>query len=218
MAHLYDEMKKMDVKDLKADDDNDGVSNHFDEENDTPEGAPVDSRGRALDSDKDGLKDHEDPEPFSSPLLPIENGENVREKTMTPEEIETLIDNKLSEFKGGAGGSWYLPNVNFDFNSSRIKTDHYDKMQYVAEVMQAYPRLKVEVIGHADSRGSETANDKLSQQRAENAVKFLVEEHGISEDRFIMKYEGEKRKLVKDANNERGHQMNRRVEFKPVKS
>ncbi len=48
-----------------ADEDNDGVPNAWDEEPDSREGCPVDTKGRMLDSDRDGVLDCDDKEPHT---------------------------------------------------------------------------------------------------------------------------------------------------------
>ncbi len=215
MDYVYSSIADLKEKDL-VDTDGDGVVDWLDEEPDTPEGFPVDTRGRSLDSDKDGCPDGEDPEPFSNPNYPIVDCVNVMPNYLSAEEIEQLIDNKVAPMVAGAGANWFLPNIAFDLNSAVIKADAYTGLAYVAEVMNKYPDLKVEVIGHTDTRASEQYNTDLSRRRAESAITVLKDRYGIAEGRFIMKYEGKGSPLFKDARNEAQHKVNRRVEFKPV--
>jgi len=217
MDYVYNELKEIQPTDM-SDADGDGVLDLLDQELETPEGYPVDSKGVTMDSDKDGCPDGEDPEPFSSPQFPIQDCQNVMGNLLTAEEVEQLIDNKLAPVLGGAGSNWFLPNVQYDLNSSKIKADYYDELAYVGEVMKKYPDLKVEVVGHADSRGSEAYNTDLSRQRAEAAISFLTKRYSISEGRFILKYEGEAAPLYDDARMESEYRVNRRAEFKPVAS
>ena len=79
-----------------------------------------------------------------------------------------------------------------------------------------YPKLKVEVVGYADTRASENYNLKLSENRAKAAIEYLSSK-GIDQSRFTMKYEGESNNLIPNATRESEHQMNRRVEFHIVK-
>lgn len=216
MDYVYSELKAIQPPDM-ADEDGDGVLDHFgDEELDTPEGFPVDSRGVTLDSDKDGCPDAEDPEPFSSPNYPIQDCKNVMPSYMTAEEVEQLVDNKLEPVLGGAGSNWFLPDIHFDFNRSTIKPDAYDELRYVADVMKKYPNLKMQVTGFADSRGREQYNLDLSKERAEAAIKHLVDNHSIGEGRFELRYKGEEEPLYQNARNESQYKMNRRVEFAAV--
>ncbi len=60
------EQLKMQVQDLTTDDDQDGVSNKFDAEANTPANATVDVKGVAMDTDHDGVADHIDADPFSA--------------------------------------------------------------------------------------------------------------------------------------------------------
>ncbi len=47
-------------KQMKADDDNDGVINYYDQCPDTPKEARIDALGCPMDVDNDGVKDYED--------------------------------------------------------------------------------------------------------------------------------------------------------------
>ncbi len=89
-------------------------------------------------------------------------------------------------------------------------------MQYVGEMMNKYKWMNIDVIGHCDYRASEDYNLGLSHRRSEAAVNFLVENYGISRDRFNIKYEGESQELVPEGRSEKEMYMNRRVEFKVV--
>jgi OmpA-OmpF porin, OOP family len=215
MDYVYSELADLKSRDL-VDSDGDGILDFLDLEEDTPEGYPVDSRGRALDSDKDGCPDGEDPEPFSNPNYPIEDCVNVMPNYLSAEEVEQLIDNKLEPIAGGAGSTWFLPNILFDLNSATVRADAYDELGYVADVMKRFKTMKVEVIGHADTRASDEYNKDLSRRRAEAAIKVLSERYGIEEGRFVMKYEGRADPLFRNARSESQHTVNRRVEFKPV--
>jgi len=88
-----------------TDEDQDGVIDMLDQELDTPEGCPVDTRGVLLDSDGDGIVDCEDKEPYSRPGCPIdEYGIAQCEEACcaTEEQINDLIDAKAEEFKATA--------------------------------------------------------------------------------------------------------------------
>ncbi len=85
-----------------TDEDNDGVIDMLDQELDTPEGCPVDTRGVLLDSDGDGLADCEDKEPYSRPGCPIDEygvaNCNDKLNDSSQEQINSMIDTKLQEF------------------------------------------------------------------------------------------------------------------------
>jgi OOP family OmpA-OmpF porin len=201
---------------LLADADDDGVVDYLDREPNTPAGTPVDTHGVALDSDKDGCPDSEDPEPFSTPNMPIENCQNV---FVTENRVNEIIDERLKDYvpgNTGTGGNWYLPMIFFDLDKTNIRPDAVASLANVADIMKQYSKLKVEVIGYADTRASESYNLKLSEDRAKAAIEYLTSK-GVDQSRFVMKYEGETNNLIPDAKREAEHQMNRRVEFHIVK-
>ncbi|MEZ5052544.1 MAG: OmpA family protein [Chitinophagales bacterium] len=218
MGFIYSKLNEFDIANLLADADDDGVVDYLDREPNTPAGTPVDTHGVSLDSDKDGCPDSEDPEPFSTPNMPIENCQNV---FVTENRVNEIIDERLkgidlASLGGGAGSNWYLPMIFFDLDKSNIRPDAVASLASVADIMKQYPKLKVEVVGYADTRASENYNLKLSENRAKAAIEYLSSK-GIDQSRFTMKYEGESNNLIPNATRESEHQMNRRVEFHIVK-
>jgi outer membrane protein OmpA-like peptidoglycan-associated protein len=98
-----------DIADLKSqpaldltDEDNDGVLDIIDQELDTPEDCPVDTRGVLLDSDGDGIVDCQDKEPYSRPGCPIDEvgvAQCEEECCATEESINELIDARAEEIE-----------------------------------------------------------------------------------------------------------------------
>ena len=200
-----------------GDDDNDGVLNILDQEPDTREDCPVDTRGVTLDSDKDGCPDCDDPEPFSSPERPIQNCVNVGSGFLDEPAVRRIVQEMLGDPDISAGGSdWYLPMIHFDLDKDALKTEFYPELKRVADVMTQYPKIKVEVIGFTDIRNTEEYNLDLSRRRAVNAINHMVERYGLDPNRFILRYVGETENLVPNASREIDHYMNRRVEFRAV--
>ena len=83
--------------------------------------------------------------------------------------------------------------------------------------MNENPSIKIELSAHTDSRGSDSYNRKLSQNRAESTVNYLID-HGISHKRLIATGYGESRLINKCLNDvyctNKMHEQNRRVELK----
>ena len=75
---------------------------------------------------------------------------------------------------------------------------------------QALEQVRVE--GHTDSTGSAQVNTTLSQQRADNVAKFLVEVGGISASRIMATGYGSERPVASNETPE-GRAANRRVEI-----
>ena len=78
------------------------------------------------------------------------------------------------------------------------------------------PRIKVEIGGHTDASGSETANLKVSEKRAQSAKKYIEDKFNISGDRMTVKGYGSS-KPIADNNTREGKAKNRRVEFTIIK-
>ena len=82
----------------------------------------------------------------------------------------------------------------------------------VAKVMTDHPEIKkVRIEGHTDNVGNAAYNKKLSQQRAQAVVSWLIG-HGIAKDRLTSEGVGMDRPMTSNAT-EAGRAVNRRVEF-----
>jgi len=214
-------LKARPVLDL-TDTDNDGIIDMLDQETDTPEGSPVDTRGVALDSDGDGVKDFEDAEPYSMPGLTVDSrGVAQAPAYMTQPEIEDLVNGKLAAYqrtedaKAGAMEDWFLPMIHFNLNSYTIRKADYGHLKNIASVMRANPSARVVVRGFTDKLASDDYNRVLSYNRAKSAKEYLVNRYGISPDRLLINYGGEDEVLVPTSS---GNFMNRRVEFSIAKN
>ncbi|WP_099367157.1 OmpA family protein [Sphingobacterium sp. 1.A.4] len=116
-----------------------------------------------------------------------------------------------------AGGNWVLKNIHYDFDKSNIRQDAAVILDNVVSVMKQNPTLRIELSSHTDSRGNDAYNQRLSQQRANAAVAYLMSK-GIERSRLVAKGYGESRLLNHCGNgvdcSEEQHQENRRTEIK----
>lgn len=214
-----------DIAELKArpkfdptDTDGDGVIDMFDQEKNTPAGYAVDTRGVTLDSDTDGVPNAKDKEPYSPPGYKV-NGDGVAQVPKpdftTEADVIRIVDGKLADIKAALAKpgltDWFLPMINYDFNKSNIKQSEYEKLAYVANVMQRNAGVKVVVSGYTDAVSSPDYNNTLSYDRAEAAINYLTTKYSIDRSRFILNYSGEDNKLVDTGSK---NYINRRVEFK----
>lgn len=103
-----------------------------------------------------------------------------------------------------------LPMVPFQ-KGTRVDNVAKAILDDIAVKIQEYPGVTVELVGHADSVGSEAANEKIGMTRAENVKKYLVERHNIEPDRFEVSSKGET-EPVGDNTTAEGRKQNRRVE------
>jgi len=106
-------------------------------------------------------------------------------------------------------------NLNFDFGKSTIRQSSFPALDKLAQTLVEAKNWKIDIDGHTDDKGSDSYNQKLSQDRA-NAVKSYLVSKGVVADKITATGYGETKPIVKndsDANRER----NRRVEFKITK-
>lgn len=79
--------------------------------------------------------------------------------------------------------NWFtLENLYFESNSSDLKPESVGQLTNLIQIMEANPNLKVKLGGYTDNTGSEEANLKLSNLRAQTA-KLKMIEAGIAADR-----------------------------------
>ena len=79
---------------------------------------------------------------------------------------------------------WYtIENLFFESASSELKPGSANQLSNLAEIMNAYPTLKVKLGGYTDNTGNPDSNLKLSSLRAQTARLQLLE-MGINGDRI----------------------------------
>ncbi len=66
-----------------------------------------------------------------------------------------------------------------------------DSLLFVFDLLEEYPGMVLELSSHTDSRGSDQANQKLSENRAKACYKYLVEQKGVDPRRLIPVGKGE---------------------------
>jgi tetratricopeptide (TPR) repeat protein len=111
-------------------------------------------------------------------------------------------------------------NVYFDFDKSNIRKGAADTLDMVFKTLEENPEMIVEVLGHTDAKGSDSYNNKLSDQRASASIAYLKNK-GIVVDRLQPKGLGESEPAAENeksdgSDNPEGRQLNRRVEFKII--
>jgi OOP family OmpA-OmpF porin len=109
-------------------------------------------------------------------------------------------------------GKFSTTGILFDVNSAKIKPESSGVLREIADVLKKFPDIKVKIIGHTDSDGTDAANLELSKKRAEAVKQSLVNESGIEAARLESDGKGEK-EAVGDNKTREGKAQNRRVEF-----
>jgi outer membrane protein OmpA-like peptidoglycan-associated protein len=106
-------------------------------------------------------------------------------------------------------------NIYFNENKTNIDPMAAKALDRDGAMLKENPDIKVEIGGHTDSLGSEKANQKMSEKRAESVKKYLMDKFNIPGDRMIVKGYGSK-KPIADNGTKEGRAKNRRVELKII--
>lgn len=102
-------------------------------------------------------------------------------------EIIQLVDDRL-EYKG--------KEINFEYNKADIRDKgSEDILRGVLEVLKDHDELKIHIEGHADSRGDDAYNLKLSKDRAASVRAWFMGK-GIFGDRLTSEGYGEDKKAA----------------------
>jgi outer membrane protein OmpA-like peptidoglycan-associated protein/tetratricopeptide (TPR) repeat protein len=112
------------------------------------------------------------------------------------------------------GSSIVLKNIFFDFDKATLRPASKTELENLYSFLTEHPEVKVELSGYTDSAGDEKYNKKLSERRASEVVKFLIEK-GIEKNRLVAKGYGES-DPINTNETEEGRQLNRRTEFKII--
>ena len=109
------------------------------------------------------------------------------------------------------GANIVLNTMYFEFRKYRLLKESKYELNRIIKLMKDNPTIRVEISGHTDNIGSDRANQKLSDQRAQSVVDYLVK-NDIAKDRLEAKGYGKTRPIATNKTEE-GRQENRRVEI-----
>jgi outer membrane protein OmpA-like peptidoglycan-associated protein len=101
--------------------------------------------------------------------------------------------------------------IHFGLDEAVISPASAQILSQIAEVLQAYPTIIVDLYGHTDSRASASYNQDLARRRAENTRWYLIRA-GIAPERLTIRSLGETQLLVEETDR-LNYARNRRVEF-----
>lgn len=120
-----------------------------------------------------------------------------------------LIDFQLQPLNKGA--TTILNNIFFDFDSYEIRDESFTELRKVQKFLKANPKVRIEISGHTDTKGTDEYNLQLSKQRAKSVYEYLLKNE-IPESQITYKGYGSKKPLVPN-DSEEHMAMNRRIEF-----
>ncbi len=206
-----------------ADTDGDGIADPQDACPNTPGIAALNG---CPDSDGDGIKDSEDAcpneaGPKANKGCPWKDGDGdgVLDKDDNCPEVKGTVANKgcpevteevvktLNE---------YAKTILFDTGKSSIKEQSYKVLNDIVAIMKEYPNAHFAIEGHTDSVGSASSNMKLSDDRANSVMQYLIS-NGVASSHLSAQGFGEDRPIASNKT-KAGRALNRRVEIRLVKN
>lgn len=203
-----DEVFKLKTDPLKVDTDGDGLS-------DWDEVKVYRTDPTNPDTDGDGIIDGEEVMKYKTNPLKVDtdgggmiDGAEVIRGTdpLNPKDDvvkETIILER--------GKSVVMDGINFTTGSATLTRESEEILERAFTALAANPDIKVEIAGYTDNVGMKTANEKLSQRRAD-AVRAWFIAKGIGAPRLTAKGFGMRDPIDTNATPE-GRAKNRRIEF-----
>ena len=136
-----------------------------------------------------------------------------------------------------------IDNIFYDFDKATLRPESSAALDQLVKLLEENPNVTIELSAHTDYRGSAEYNKRLSQRRAETVVRYLID-HGIAADRLTPKGYGEDQpklirkkvaerypylkendvlteefiKTLKEEQQEECNQLNRRTEFRVLRT
>ena len=128
-----------------------------------------------------------------------------------PGGIEEALIRFIEDENAEAGkDNWFNFNdLQFASGSATIDANTMGEVAHIAQIMKAFPNVKIKVGGYTDNTGDAAANLKLSSERAA-AVKSALVGIGVSEDRVESEGYGDQHPVASN-DTEEGRAQNRRI-------
>lgn len=139
---------------------------------------------------------------------------NIEEmSTMGLKRSETLYVKLELEIEEAKTGKQIVMNkIFFEIGKADLNTVASTDLDKLVKYLKDNTTARLEIQGHTDNTGSTTINNRLSQDRAQNVVSFLIRQ-GVNKSRLSAKGYGSSQPI--DTNNTiEGRANNRRVEVK----
>jgi outer membrane protein OmpA-like peptidoglycan-associated protein len=107
-----------------------------------------------------------------------------------------------------------LRNIFYDFDKATLRPESVAELQRLLKILGENPRMRIRLLSHTDSKGSDDYNQKLSEARAKSVVSWLIEQ-GVPMARLEFRGMGESMPIDTNDTDE-GRQNNRRTEFEII--
>jgi peptidoglycan-associated lipoprotein len=136
--------------------------------------------------------------------------EEAARRAALDKELEASLSRKKDPgIEGEVFESRLFKDTYFDFDRYEIRLQDMPILKENAALLMKYPRMKIQVEGHCDERGTTEYNLALGQRRANSTRSYLIS-LGISGDRISTISYGKERPLD-PGHNEQAWAKNRRA-------
>jgi outer membrane protein OmpA-like peptidoglycan-associated protein len=181
--------RPVDATGCPVDSDHDGVADYLDRCPNTPANArPLDATGCPVDSDHDGVADYLDRCPNTAPNTQVDaNGCPIQRDSdndgVTDDRDRcpnTPANTRVDEFGcpyhelPAAGATLVIRNITFRNNTAALLPTSNAELDKIATAVLSVPNSRWEVGGYTDNRGIPAANQRLSTQRANSVMQYLI--------------------------------------------
>ncbi len=191
---------KVDINGCPLDKDEDGVADAIDKCPDTPAGIDVDKNGCPVDTDGDGVADYLDG-------CPTVAGPKENKGCPVIEATEVILTTPEMQVEP----------VYFGYDKANYISGEKKKIDQLVKILKTDDKLKVNLTGNADSKGTAEYNMALTEKRIDSVVK-TIQSSGIPENRISKeKALGETKPAATNETPE-GRALNRRVTFEVIKT
>jgi len=138
----------------------------------------------------------------------VNDDTNVKKLQSTVEKYK--LDN-ISVRRGEKGLTISVENIQFEADSHRLLPSEKKKLEKIGEILKEFTNDLL-ITGHCAERGTASARQKLSEERADAVADFLVQ-NGIRDEYHIFTQGKGSTEPVASNSTEEGRSRNRRVEI-----
>ncbi|MBS2099400.1 OmpA family protein [Carboxylicivirga linearis] len=138
------------------------------------------------------------------------NKEKVSEISLDLKPVLTIPDKPVE-----------IENIYYEFGKAELTKETKQVLDStLVRFVSKHPDIIIRIVSHTDNVGSERYNQRLSEKRALNVVRYLISK-GISTDRLISQGKGESEPIAPNENpdgsdNSEGRMKNRRTEIEII--
>jgi len=139
------------------------------------------------------------------------DADKIKEEDLKKDFEKSLVAKRTPGIEGEVHESKMLKDIHFDFDRYNIRPEDAQLLKDNSALLKSNPKMKFQIEGHCDERGTGEYNLALGERRANSVKKYLVS-LGIASSRILTISYGEERPLD-PGHSEEAWAKNRRALF-----